>query len=191
MNWCAGRLPVAQVIHQRGGSLTMTELPGLTLDEVSPQVAVSVLVEALSRIHALPIEGCPFSADWSLRVSQAEQRMYAGLVDASDFDEENLGRDPAELLSELKSLPPLPGVSCFTHGDACLPNFLSRDGRLSGIVDWSRAGITHPAQDWALALRSVRSQFGLDAERMLRVHVPIHSADEDLLRRFRVLDEFF
>jgi aminoglycoside phosphotransferase len=37
-----------------------------------------------------------------------------------------------------------------------LENFLARDGKLSGIVDMSRSGITHPAQDWALALRSIR-----------------------------------
>src|SRR5262249_52037919 len=85
----------------------------------------------------------------------------AGLVDTADFDETNLGKAPADLLAELKSLPPLPDLVCFTHGDACLENFLSQDGRLSGIVDWGRAGITHPAQDWALALRSVRSPFRL------------------------------
>jgi kanamycin kinase/aminoglycoside 3'-phosphotransferase-2 len=191
MNWCAGRLPVARIIQQRTGSLVMIEIPGVTLTEVSSRIAVSVLVEALNRIHALPAEGCPFSANWTLRVSQAEQRLYAGLVNESDFDEENLRRDPAGVLSELKSLPPLPDVSCFTHGDACLENFLSQDRRLSGIVDWGRAGITHPAQDWALALRSVRSQFGPDGERMLRGHLPIHSASEVLLRRFRLLDEFF
>jgi aminoglycoside phosphotransferase len=191
MNWCASRLPVPQVIRQSAGFLMMTELPGVNLDEVSLEIAVSVLVDALTRVHALPIQGCPFSAHWTLRVSQAEQRMCAGLVNEAEFDEENLGRRPADVLAELKSLPPLPDLVCFTHGDACLPNFLSQDGRLSGIVDWGRAGITHPAQDWALALRSLRSRFGLEGERLLRAHVPVHSAGEDLLRRFCLLDEFF
>ena len=191
MNWCASHLPVARIIHERAGILLMSELPGVILDEVPPQIAVSVLVDGLNRIHSLPIEACPFSAHWSLRVAQAEARLYAGLVDQADLDEENLGRDPADMLAELKSFPPLPDIACFTHGDACLPNFLAQDGRLSGIVDWGRAGITHPAQDWALALRSVRSQFGLEGERMLREHVPMHSASEDLLARFRLLDEFF
>jgi aminoglycoside phosphotransferase len=145
MNWCARRLPVPQILRHQPGIVSMTLLPGAALDRVSMQIAVRVLVEALNRIHAVPAEGCPFSAHWNLRVSQAEQRLSAGLVDESDVEDENLGRDPAAMLAEMKSLPPLPDIACFTHGDACLENFLAHDGGLSGIVDWGRAGVTHPA----------------------------------------------
>jgi len=64
-------------------------------------------------------------------------------------------------------------------------------GRLTGIVDLGRAGVTHPAQDWALALRSMRDNFGPEGERSLQEHVPDYCADEELLRRFRLLDELF
>ena len=122
---------------------------------------------------------------------EAERRMQAGLVKQADFDEENPRRDPGEMLAELASLAALPARPCFTHGDACPPNFLSQDGRLSGIVDWGRAGVTHPGQDWALALRSMRSNFGADGERALGEHAPPDCGDEELLRRSRLLDEFF
>jgi aminoglycoside phosphotransferase len=191
MNWCVPRLPVPRVIHHEPGFLSMTLLPGVTLDKVSPQIAVRVLVEALNRIHSIPVEECPFSAAWTLRVNQAEERFLAGLVDPTDFDQENFGRESAVMIAELKSFPPLPDVVSFTHGDACLENFLTVDGRLSGILDWGRAGVTHPAQDWALALRSVASQFGPEGERMLREDVPAHSASPVLQRRLRLLDEFF
>ncbi len=160
MKWCSHRLPVAQIIEQREGVLIMSELAGSNLSEVPLEVAVKVLVEALGQIHSVPVEDCPFPASWNRRVLQAQQRIEAGLVDEADFDDENLGRSAVEILAELKLLPPLPGLVCFTHGDACLPNFLARGRRLSGIVDLGRAGITHPAQDWALALRSVGSHFG-------------------------------
>jgi aminoglycoside phosphotransferase len=191
LNWCALSLPVARVIEQREGVLIMSELPGMNLAEVSLEHAVNVMVEALGQIHSVPIEDCPFSASWSLRLHQAELRIQAGFVDEADFDDENLGRSAAAVLAELRSLPPPPDLSCFTHGDASLPNFLSLGGRLSGIVDLGRAGLTHPAQDWALALRSIRFNFGPDGEWMLRQHLPIHCANEDLLRRFRLLDECF
>jgi aminoglycoside phosphotransferase len=191
LHGCAGRLPVPKVIEQRKGVLIMSDLPGVILTEVSLQDAVDAIVSALSRIHVLPVGGCPFPADWSFRLGQAEQGMKAGLVGEADFDQENLGREPADMLAELKALPPLPDLACFTHGDACLPNFLSQGGRLSGIVDWGRAGVTHPAQDWALALRSMRFNIGINGERMLRERVPLACSSEDLLRRFRLLDEFF
>ena len=191
LNWCALRLPVPRVMEHRQGLLIMSELPGLNLDEVSLEDAVKALVQALHLIHSLPVEDCPFSASWTLRLQQAEQRMDAGMVAETDFDGQNLGLSAAAILAELKSLPALPDLTCFTHGDACLQNFLSLCGQLSGIVDWGRAGLTHPAQDWALALRSIASTFGPDGDRMLRQHLPVHCASEDLLRRFRLLDEFF
>ena len=59
------------------------------------------------------------------------------------------------------------------------------------VADLARAGVTHPTQDWALALRSIRDNFGPDGERLLRKHLPDHSADEELLRRLLLLDELF
>lgn len=139
----------------------------------------------------MPAEGCPFRADWATRLHQAEHRVRCGLVDERDFDDVNLGRTAADILAELQSLPPVPPVSRFTHGDACLPNFLTQGGRLTGVVDLGRAGVAHPALDWALALRSMRDNFGSEAEQSLRKHVPQHCEDEALLRRFRLLDELF
>ena len=191
LDWCSLRLPVARILEQREGVLVMSELPGANLAEATLELAVNVMVEALSLIHSLPVEDSPFSASWSLRLHQAEQRIEAGLVDEADFDDENLGRSSVEILVELKSFPPLPELACFTHGDACLANFLSLGGRLSGIVDLGRAGLTHPAQDWALALRSIGGNFGPDGERMLRARLPIYCANEDLPRIFRLLDECF
>jgi aminoglycoside 3'-phosphotransferase II len=191
LEWCAGRLPVARVIEEAPGFLAMSALSGVNLTETSMECAVHTLAHALKLIHALPIESCPFEASWALRIEQGEMRVRAGLIDESDFDDANLGRSPIDILEELRSMPPLPDLVCFTHGDACIPNFLTQDGQLTGIVDLGRAGVTHPAQDWALALRSVRDNFGFRGERLLREHLPGHSADEELLRRFRLLDELF
>ena len=189
--WCAERLPVAKVLEVDGPLFKMSVLSGLNLTAVPVESAVAVIVEALTRIHSMPARGCPFDSSWAVRLQQAAVNVNAALVDESDFDDANLGRSAAEVLAELRGLPPLPELSCFTHGDACLPNFLSHGGVLTGIVDLGRAGVTHPAQDWALALRSMRHNFGADGERLLREHLPEHSTDEELLRRFRLLDELF
>jgi aminoglycoside 3'-phosphotransferase-2 len=191
MKWCAGLLPVPEVLAVEAGVLSMSALPGVTLTEAEIDCAVALTAEALHLIHSMPTEGCPFRADWATRLHQAEHRVRCGLVDERDFDDVNLGRTAADILAELQSLPPVPPVSRFTHGDACLPNFLTQGGLLTGVVDLGRAGVAHPAQDWALALRSMRDNFGSDAELSLRKHVPQHCQDEALLRRFRLLDELF
>ena len=191
MTWCAGRLPVPQVLAVEAGVLTMSALPGVNVTEAAIPDAVAVVAEALQLIHSVPAEGCPFQADWATRLHEATRRVRCGVVDERDFDAINLGRTADDILAELQSLPPLPAVACFTHGDACLPNFLTQDGALTGIVDLGRAGVAHPAQDWALALRSMHDNFGAEAEQALRKHVPEHCSDEALLRRFRLLDELF
>ena len=178
IRWCAGRLPVPEVLAVEDGVLAMSALPGVNLTEAAMECAVALTAEALHLIHSVPTEGCPFRADWVTRLHQAEHRVRCGLVDERNFDEVNLGRTATDVLAELQSLPPLPLVSRFTHADACLPNFLTQDGLLTGIVDLGGAGVAHPAQDWALALRSMRNNFGPEAEQSLRNYVPQHCEDE-------------
>ena len=190
--WCSNWLPVPKVLlRTEPGFFTMSALPGVNLTEVSVDFAVNMMTEALASIHTVPAAGCPFRADWSVRLEQAERRVLAGLVDETDFDDVNQGRTAPDILSELSSLPAPPDVACFTHGDACLPNFLTAGEHLTGIVDIGRGGVAHPAQDWALALRSMRDNFGASGERLLRGHLPRLCANEGLLRQFRLLDELF
>jgi len=191
MTWCAGRLPVPEVRTVEGGVMTMSALPGVDLTEAAIDCAVALTADALQRIHSVPTQGCPFRADWATRLRQAEQRVRCGLVDASSFEEANRGRTADDILAELQSLPEPPPLSRFIHGDACLPNFLTQDGVLTGIVDLGGAGVGDAAQDWALALRSMRNNFGSEAERALRKHMPQHCQDEALLGRFLLLDELF
>ena len=191
IRWCAGRLPVAEVLVFEAGVLSMSALPGVNLSEAAIDCAVALTAEALHLVHLVPTEERPFRADWATRLHQAEYRVRCGFVDERDFDDVNVGRTAVDILAELQALPPVPPVSRFTHGDACLPNFLTEGGLLTGVVDLGRAGVAHPAQDWALALRSMRDNFGSEAEKSLRQKVPQHCEDEALLRRFRLLDELF
>jgi hypothetical protein len=158
-----------RLLDQRLGVLEMSALTGRPLSELSADTACAVFAEALRQIHAVPVVGCPLLAEWSLRIQQAEERSRADFVDESDFDDENLGRSSESILAKLRSLPPLPKRRCLTHGEATLENFLAQDGKLSGIVDMGRSRATHPSQDWALALRSMRHHFGPEGERHLCV----------------------
>jgi aminoglycoside phosphotransferase len=74
LRWCAGRLPVPEVLAVETGVLSMSAVPGVTLIEVEIDCAVALTAEALHLIHSIPIEGCPFRADWATRLCQAEHR---------------------------------------------------------------------------------------------------------------------
>ena len=191
LRWCTGRLPVARVLREDRNVLEMFDLPGRPLNECSMELTGHLLAETIHRMHALPVGECLFTADWDLRLHEALARVRGGLVDESDFDEMDQGRSAEDILEELTAFPALPKLRCFTHGDATLENFLGDQDSLSGIVDLARAGLAHPAQDWALALRSIGSTFGTEAALQFRGHIPASCADEALLRRFCLLDELF
>jgi hypothetical protein len=87
IRWCAGRLPVPEVLAVEDGVLAMSALPGVNLTEAAMECAVALTAEALHLIHSVPTEGCPFRADWVTRLHQAEHRVRCGLVDEGDFDE--------------------------------------------------------------------------------------------------------
>ena len=106
MKWCAGRLPVPEVLALEAGVLAMSALPGVDLTGAAMDCAVALTAEALHVIHSTPTEGCPFRADWATRLDQAEYRVKCGLVDERDFDDVNLGRTATDILAELHSLPP-------------------------------------------------------------------------------------
>jgi aminoglycoside phosphotransferase len=48
----------------------------------------------------------------------------------------------------------------FTHGDACLPNFIFRDGKLEGIIDIGDAGINDLEVDLAAAVWTLNNNCG-------------------------------
>ena len=191
LRWCADQLPVARVLSEKPDLLQVSDLPGLPLSRLPAAVASALLAKAIQQIHAIPAAGCPFLADWDLRVRDAEVRCRNGQVDESDFDDANQGRSAADIFAELRAFPIPPGPRCFTHGDASLDNFLAHNEELSGILDVGRAGIAHPAQDWALALRGMRDHFGLPGEQPFRRLLPQDCLEESLLRQFRLLDEMF
>lgn len=106
MHWCTASLPVAQILEEGVGFIRMTDLPGVSLNQAPVQLASSILAEALRRIHAIAFAGCPFAAGWNVRLMEAEERLKAGLIDESDFDEDNQGRSGLDILKELQAFPP-------------------------------------------------------------------------------------
>ncbi len=155
-----------------------------------PADLVRAYAQGLRRLHALDPAQCPFDHRVAARLTQAEQRLAAGLVDETDFDTDRRGWTGRQILDWLYAHPPSEGPLIVTHGDASAPNMLALDGRFSGVVDCGRLGRADPWQDLALACRSIAYNIG-------QQHVPAflaaYGADWDAAkyRYYCTLDELF
>ena len=198
--WLDGKLPVPRVVYfadyEGSQYLLMTAVPGVVLCDDSVRDRTSEVIdryaEGLRSIHSLPIAECPFDARLDVRVPEARRLVLTGAVDTDRFDDERLGRSPESLYEELLETRPTTEELVFTHGDYCAPNALVDPTtlRLTGFVDWGRAGVADRYQDLALAARSIAYNFGDEWVARFFQAYGISKPDKARIAFYKLLDEF-
>lgn len=170
----------------------MSAMPGqdLASANLAPERVVSILATALQALHRLPIAQCLFDHRLEQRIAAARRTLDAGLVDESDFDDERMGRTAQDAFAELLATQPRAQDLVVAHGDACLPNFMAKDGVFTGYIDCGRLGISDRHQDLALAARSIEHNLGREWI------APFYRAygmqpDDQRIAFYCLLDEFF
>ncbi|WP_347304094.1 APH(3')-I family aminoglycoside O-phosphotransferase [Croceibacterium sp. TMG7-5b_MA50] len=199
LRWMAGRVPAPAVVRfvmtTDTAWLLSTALPGETAYQrlvACPNdrpAIVDALAVFLRRLHAVPVAACPFSSDHAYRLLLAKERIKAGLVDESDFDEEQEGWTAGQVWDALQSLLPLAPDPVVTHGDFSLDNLLMVAGEVVGCIDVGRAGIGDRYQDLAV-LWNCLGEFGADLQDRLFTEYAIEP-DRRKLRFHLLLDELF
>jgi kanamycin kinase/aminoglycoside 3'-phosphotransferase-2 len=205
--WLAGKLPVPRVLfHETDGVrsyLLTSGLPGTDAATLVDRPGVDVahvarlLARGLRRVHAVPIDDCPFDHTLAQSLERARQRVARNLVDENDFDAERQGQQAAALLQELQANRPVDEERIFTHGDYCLPNILLDGDRLldsdrvSGFIDLGRAGVGDRYRDLALCRRSLIRNCGPDAVPIFFDAYGLAPLNEEKLTYYQMLDELF
>ena len=199
LRWLAGRLPVPEVVGYEvtpdAEYLAVTRLPGVPLDHpdalVHPLRVTELLARALRELHALPVRDCPFNSSLNVTLRQARERLEAGQIDESDFDDERRGWTGLQVMNELLRARPLSENLVVTHGDPCLSNLLIDGEYLSGLIDVGRLGLADRHADLALAHRSLTHAIGPEmAEHFLDMYGR-GLVDAGKLEYYALLDELF
>jgi aminoglycoside 3'-phosphotransferase-2 len=162
-----------------------------TKSRAPPAVKTRELAKALKAIHRLDPNACPFDETLAVKLARAANRLKANDVNEDDFDDENRGKTAAELYRQLERLCPATEDVVVAHGDACLPNVMLDGGRFSGFVDCGRLGRSDRYQDLALACRSIAANLGSGWIGVFLREYGVTTIDEDRIRFYRLLDEFF
>jgi aminoglycoside phosphotransferase len=200
LSWLRGRFPVPEPLYYeayRGTDYLLTSsLPGLdaSCQELlaRPEELVRIYAESLRELHRIPIDSCPLVQRLDVKLDEARLRVEENAVDETDFEPSNKFRTPADVYRYLLDTRPSSEDLVFTHGDYCLPNVIVDRGRLSGFIDLGRAGIADRYQDLALAVRSLRHNFGSDRYRASFLEgYGVRDVDEEKIDYYILLDELF
>ncbi len=168
--------------------LLMSAVPGRDLGQsydLGPINTCEMVAQVLRTLHVLDAETCPFDHRAEHRIAAARRRLDAGHYDGDDVD-----NGPANY-AMLWSTRPAHEDLVVAHGDACLPNFLARDGRFTGLIDCGRLGVADRYQDLALAARSIARNHGSAFVPAFFSAYGIDEPDEQKLAWYALLDEFF
>lgn len=199
LKWLEGKLPVPRVLFygtdETSEYLLMSEIKGVNASEPShkddlPAILTS-LGAGLKTIHSVPIQDCPFDQSLGMKIEEAKNRVNQGLVDEDDFDKVRKGRKARDLFKELITKRPLHEELVFTHGDYCMPNVIVENQKVSGFIDWGRAGIADKYQDIALAIRSISSNFGKEFVPFFLAGYGIKDVDGSKIDYYQLMDEFY
>lgn len=173
--------------------LLMSALAGRDLvsasDLSAPQIT-RIVASALRALHQIPITQCPFDHNLQQRLADARKRLDAGLIDATDFDDERQGQSAAQVFAELLATRPTTQDLVVTHGDAYLANFMVDGNTFSGFIDCARLGVSDRYQDLALAARSIANNLGKEWVAAFFQDYGVEP-DEERIAFYALLDEFF
>lgn len=210
LRWLQNRLPVPEILDfaQADGQnfLLMSKLRGaMASDRIAESIeeTVKALADGLQQLWRVDISDCPLDSTLGERLQQAKYNIENGLVDTDDFEPETLGEngfaDVHALYDYLERARPSADL-VFTHGDFCLPNIFTENGKAIGFLDLGKAGIADRWQDIALCVRSLEHNIctfcALPKTEFLRAKALLYSAlgiseDKEKLRYYILLDELF
>ncbi len=208
MHWLQGRLPVPRVIADdlSGGMryLMMSRMQGEVLCSPSildDQAGLAELVaQGLRMLWSVDVSGCPTDRSLNQKFREIEMGLRMGTITRDTANQpETYGSEgfetPAQLFDWLVKNRPAEEL-VLSHGDCCLPNIFTMNGRVSGFIDLGQAGVADKWVDIEQVLWSIWANttgiFGgktRDFDRKYLFEALGMQPDEDRLRYYSLLSE--
>jgi aminoglycoside phosphotransferase len=180
--------------------LVTTEVPGVPAHD--PRLRMGSILPLMEGIGTglrllhdrLPVDGCPFDSRQDVLLASASRRLARGGIGADAGGPAYDRLDPAAKVAYAERVKPDEPAAdlVVAHGDPGLPNLLvdPGSGRLVGLVDLGRLGVSDRHRDLAILLRSFIANFGSEpAWRLLEAYG--HPGDPRRLEFHVLLDDLW
>ena len=199
--WLAGRLPtprvVATTVEPDAFWLLTSALPGvgagdaIKADRRRATTVAQALATFLRRIHALPVDECPYDSSLAAWMPVARQLVTDDRVDTEDFDDEHADWSAARVLAKVEDLAANEQGRVVVHGDFSLGNVMvDAKGAVVGCLDVGRLGVGDPYRDIFIGWRDLGG-FGAEAQTAFLDALGLERLDERRRELHRALDELF
>jgi len=196
--WLSNQLLVPEVVfyelYDNYEVLCISEIAGVNFDKIKDRLKheeiIKLYAKGLKVIHSIPVSNCIIINELDTKIEQAYYRMDNDLVNCDDFEDEYKEFTPRELFQLLIEKRPMTHEPVFTHGDYCFDNIiLSNDGSI-GYIDLGNSGIADRYQDIALAIRSIKHDYGDEYLDLFYDEYGIDEIDQERFDFYIILDEF-
>lgn len=201
LEWLDRRIDAPRIVARADDGdatwLLMTALPGVSAGDLikaerhrAAEVA-RTLAAFLRRLHALPIDDCPFDSSVAGWLPAVRRLVAEGRVDIDDFDDEHAGWPAERVLAKVEALAGHAQGRVIVHGDFSLGNIiLDAEGAVVGCIDVGRLGVGDPYRDIFIGRRDLGG-FGALAQRAFLDALGIDELEPERSDLHRALDELF
>lgn len=145
-------------------------VPGNIADVTDAAVSLAKFLKAL---HTISTEGAPAAGVVNKRRGIALAQMSELTRPAIEMVSDEVERDAAEALWQSAVAANETAAAVWLHGDLKADNLLTRNGSLSGVIDWGLSAVGDPAADYASAWSWVHPS----AREMFRATLEMSDAD--------------
>ncbi len=193
----AGFTAAPRVLDWDGACLVISAVPGVpasVLPAADLLRAWPSIVGMIGRLHALPVEDCPFDRGLSVMCARAGDVVSQGAVNPDFLAEADRDVPAAELLARVAAELPVRlmqeiGDRVVCHGDACLPNIMVDPASLdcTGLIDLGRLGVADRHVDFSLLVANAAESW-TTADQADRAFALLPAPDRERLAFYLRLD---
>lgn len=156
----------------------------------SNEEIIVMIAKELRKLHSIDIGECSIISNVDRLLKIAESRVEKNLVDELGFDCDHMGKDPKDILNELKNTKQNKEDLVFIHGDYCLSNIILKNGIVNGLIDMEYGGVGDRYRDLALVYRSIK--YNMEKEELFDLFLKeygLKQIDMEKIKYHILLDE--
>ncbi len=162
--WLQGKIAVPKVYFYKEIDhvhyLLMEMLPGNMGQDGFNQLGVEKMImyyaKEIRKWHELDYTDFPNVNSLEDKINQVKYNVQNDQVKCEYFEEELKNKTPNQIYDMMIKCKIDTNDLVLCHGDVCFPNFMMKDGHLTGWIDVIGAGVNDRYLDLSIALRSLR-----------------------------------